>query len=185
MSAKKDVTQTQTCTEKEIATLTATFQNEIFEEQVKTDVETAAKGHSFGEWTVVQEATFTEKGSKHRVCSACQEEEVEEIDKLDAVSYFVAAVEAIDPDAALETFYESLVQASEYYDYIDDKTAVADEYAVYNTYSTRYTTLIQSIRSEYQVAKEIENKYFTAILQIVQYISLAAYVLLQGKRWFL
>ena len=38
-----------------------------------------AKGHSYGEWTVTKEATEKEKGSKEKVCSACNDLVVEEI----------------------------------------------------------------------------------------------------------
>ncbi|MDE6584533.1 MAG: leucine-rich repeat domain-containing protein, partial [Anaeroplasmataceae bacterium] len=38
--------------------------------------------HSYGAWIVTKEASETEKGSKKRVCSVCQYEEVEELPKL-------------------------------------------------------------------------------------------------------
>ena len=40
-----------------------------------------AKGHLFGEWVVVKEATVTEEGQKMRTCE-CEEKETEKIDKL-------------------------------------------------------------------------------------------------------
>ena len=40
-----------------------------------------AKGHLFGEWVVVKEATVTEEGQKMRTCE-CGEKETEKIDKL-------------------------------------------------------------------------------------------------------
>ena len=38
-----------------------------------------AKGHSYGEWTVVREATCTEAGSKEKVCASCGDKVTEEI----------------------------------------------------------------------------------------------------------
>ena len=38
--------------------------------------------HTFGDWVITEDATCTEKGSKIRVCSVCEYEEVEEIPAL-------------------------------------------------------------------------------------------------------
>ena len=51
-----------------------------------TKTEVVAKvDHKFGEWEVTKDATFTEKGSKERVCTVegCTEKETEEIAKLE------------------------------------------------------------------------------------------------------
>ena len=44
-----------------------------------TDITIAAKGHTWGDWEVTQEATCQEKGSKTRTCSVCNETESEEM----------------------------------------------------------------------------------------------------------
>ena len=44
-----------------------------------TDITVTAKGHTWGDWEVTQEATCQEKGSKTRTCSACNETESEEM----------------------------------------------------------------------------------------------------------
>lgn len=41
-----------------------------------------AKGHTWGEWKVVQEPTFTELGKKKRSCTVCGQSETEDIQKL-------------------------------------------------------------------------------------------------------
>ena len=41
-----------------------------------------AKGHSYGEWIIDKEPTCTEDGAKHKVCSVCDDEVSETIDKL-------------------------------------------------------------------------------------------------------
>ena len=38
--------------------------------------------HKFGEWTVIKEASKTEKGQRERVCSECGYKETEDIAKL-------------------------------------------------------------------------------------------------------
>ena len=44
------------------------------------DDETLPKGHSFGEWIVIQDSSCTEEGSQQRICSACGLTETEGID---------------------------------------------------------------------------------------------------------
>ncbi len=39
----------------------------------------AAKGHQYGEWVVVKEATFTENGTREKECSACGDKQTEDI----------------------------------------------------------------------------------------------------------
>ena len=65
------------------------------------DSEVEAKGHSFGEWEVVKEATETAKGSKTRKCSACSETETEEIPMLEHTHKYtdgVCSCGEVDPD---------------------------------------------------------------------------------------
>ena len=47
--------------------------------QTHNGLEVDALGHSFSEWIITKEATFDEKGSKERDCSACKEKEVEDV----------------------------------------------------------------------------------------------------------
>ena len=47
------------------------------------DNEVEAKGHSYGDWTVVKEATEDEEGLKESVCSVCNQKGEEKIAKLD------------------------------------------------------------------------------------------------------
>lgn len=39
-------------------------------------------GHTYGDWIVDREATETEAGAKHRICSACEKREIAEIPML-------------------------------------------------------------------------------------------------------
>ena len=56
------------------------------------DSEVAAKGHSFGEWVVVKEATEEEAGQKERTCSVCNEKETETLPKLEHVHKYESTV---------------------------------------------------------------------------------------------
>ncbi|MDO4344894.1 MAG: LPXTG cell wall anchor domain-containing protein [Eubacteriales bacterium] len=68
------VTIPATCVEAGKATKTCQACGKAWEEEIE-----ATGIHTFGEWTVVKEATKTEKGIKERTCSMCQLKETEEI----------------------------------------------------------------------------------------------------------
>ena len=53
-----------------------------------------ALGHTWGDWEVTKEATETEDGSQHRFCSACNEEEIDVINRLDHVHSYQSVVTA-------------------------------------------------------------------------------------------
>lgn len=50
--------------------------------QTKFTDETAALGHTFGEWEIVSEPTTEEEGSRTRTCSVCNEVETEVLEKI-------------------------------------------------------------------------------------------------------
>ncbi len=90
---------TEVTDEAVVPTCTATGLTEgkhcsVCKEVLVEQKEVAKLEHSFGEWKVVKEATYTEKGLKERVCS-CGEKETEEIPMLEK-----PAVKPI-PDAAV------------------------------------------------------------------------------------
>lgn len=62
--------------------------------QTHNGLEVDALGHSFSEWIITKEATFDEKGSKERDCSACKEKEVEDVPekKIEIYDYIKQAV---------------------------------------------------------------------------------------------
>ena len=55
----------------------------------KTGEETAAVGHSYGEWTVTKEPTCTENGVKEKVCSRCGDVQTGTVVKLGHVYSYV------------------------------------------------------------------------------------------------
>ncbi len=66
---------------------------EVCEAKLATGAVVAAKGHSFGEWTVVKAASCTETGSEKRAC-ACGKEETREVAKKAHTEEILKAVEA-------------------------------------------------------------------------------------------
>lgn len=71
-----------TCTE---VGLTTGFECDVCGETLKAQEKVPATGHSFGEWTVVREATVEAEGLEERVCSACGFVESRPIDKLEQI----------------------------------------------------------------------------------------------------
>ena len=51
-------------------------------QHTKKDSYVDANGHSYDDWIIDKEATILSEGSKHRVCSVCQHEETQVIDKV-------------------------------------------------------------------------------------------------------
>jgi hypothetical protein len=65
-----------TCTEKG---LTEGSVCEICNETLVAQTEVAAKGHTYGEWTVTKESTKKEVGEEARTCSVCGDVETRTI----------------------------------------------------------------------------------------------------------
>ena len=77
------------------------------------DSEVEAKGHSFGEWEVVKEATEKEKGTKERVCSVCSEKETEEIPMLEHTHKYTDKV--VKPTCTEDGYTEHRCQCGDSY----------------------------------------------------------------------
>ena len=50
---------------------------------------------------------------------------------------------------------------------------------------TQYTNYVKSINSEYAVAEDVEKKYFIAVLEMINYLTILTYAVFKGKRWFI
>ena len=79
-----------TCEEAGYTTYTCACGSDVY-----TADETAALGHTWGEWEVVEEATEDTVGLKQRVCGVCGEVEEEEIPMLNHVCKTLALVEEV------------------------------------------------------------------------------------------
>ena len=49
----------------------------------------------------------------------------------------------------------------------------------------QYVNYVKSINNEYAVAESVESNYFLVVLEMINYISILAYTVLKGRRWFL
>ena len=49
----------------------------------------------------------------------------------------------------------------------------------------QYVNYVKSINNEYAVAETVESNYFLVVLEMINYISVLAYAVLKGRRWFL
>ena len=88
-----------------------------------------AKGHSFGEWVVVKEATEEETGLKERVCS-CGEKETVEIEKLGHVHNYTEKV--VEATCKEEGYTEYTCECGDTYkdNYVAKKDHVFGEWVV-------------------------------------------------------
>ena len=82
------------------------------------DSEVDAKGHSYGEWVVVKEATEEAAGSKERVCSVCGNKETETIAKLDHTHKYTDTV--VEPTCTEGGYTEHKCECG--HSYIDNET---------------------------------------------------------------
>ncbi len=107
--------------------------------------EIEAKGHSFGEWEVVEEATEEEKGLKQRECTVCFEKEKEEIPMLEHVHKYTDKV--VKPTCTEDGYTEHTCECGEIYldeyvdkighkynDFVIDKEPTFDEEGVKSKY---------------------------------------------------
>ena len=118
-------------------TVTANADKNIKAEYKVTVKAVAEHTHTYGEWTVVKEATETEEGLKERVC-ACGEKETEVIAKLEHVHAFgdwVVVKEATEAEegskerecACGEKETEVIAKLEHVHNYVDGKCACGAE----------------------------------------------------------
>ena len=81
------------------------------------DSEVDAKGHSYGEWEVVEEATEEETGLKERVCSVCLNKETEVIPVLEHTHSYKDKV--VDPTCTEDGYTEHKCECG--HSYIDNE----------------------------------------------------------------
>ncbi len=83
-TAKGVVAKEATCSSMGDTQYTAVFAADWAETQttVRTDIAVNRDAHEWGEWKVVKEATYDEKGLKERECKLCDDKEYEDIPKL-------------------------------------------------------------------------------------------------------
>ena len=122
-----------------------------------TDNETAALGHSWGNWTVVTQPTTQQEGKQTRTCSRCGATESQSIPKVEA-----PALEWSDLDLNRAMAVGNQYAASKYGCSIDTSLNVNTPYVGYNFPNSLSRSEIMSyvpdIASSYQEAIEFEIK---------------------------
>ena len=147
-----------------------TYCEDCGEELSREHVETEATGHTYGEWSVTKEATCTEAGEEHRVCSVCGHEETREISKLDASPFFIETVNSINlENDTLEESFNKIKQAIEYYNMIDDKSLVADTYQKLQNIISSYNALVNEANTNHS---DVTNSTLSLALSITASVNL-------------
>ena len=122
-----------------------------------TDSETAALGHSWGNWTVVTQPTTQQEGKQTRTCSRCGATESQSIPKAEA-----PALEWSDLDLNKAATVGNQYAASKYGCSIDTSLNVNTPYVGYNfpTPLSRREIIsyVPSLAGSYQEAIEFEMK---------------------------
>lgn len=122
-----------------------------------TDSETAALGHSWGDWTVVTQPTTQQEGKQTRTCSWCGATESQSIPKVEA-----PALEWSDLDLNRAMAVGNQYAASKYGCSIDTSLNVNTPYVGYNFPNSlsrgEIISYVPSLAGSYQEAIEFEMK---------------------------
>ena len=104
------------------------FSDEVGEKEITT-VTVPAKGHSFGEWQTVREATCMEEGEQTRSCSACGEVET---NKLPLVAHGLIERKATNATCTKDgnTAYWECETCGKYFEDKDGKQEITDKTSV-------------------------------------------------------
>ena len=122
-----------------------------------TDNETAALGHSWGNWTVVTQPTTQQEGKQTRTCSRCGATDSQSIPKVEA-----PALEWSDLDLNRAMAVGNQYAASKYGCSIDTSLNVNTPYVGYNFPNSlsrgEIISYVPSLAGSYQEAIEFEMK---------------------------
>ena len=94
VSTTSEVTKQPTCEEKGETTYSATFTNEVFENQTKTVADIDALGHKYGEYKLTKAATASDSGKLTRTCSTCGKKSAKVVPPMVAKGVVVSSTSA-------------------------------------------------------------------------------------------
>ena len=170
-----EVTKAATCTETGTATYTYVKDGQNI---LAATVTLTALGHSWGEWTVTKEPTYTEKGTESRTCSVCNETETRDIPAIGLAAKFKAEVEALGDANTREEKFEAISLALTTYGELTDseREEVAEEYATLETAITAYNASAQAVNDELVSATEIALKIIVSTVATMSALAAAWFV---------
>ena len=119
-----------------------------------------AKGHTWGEWKVVQEPTFTELGKKERSCTVCDVTELEDIQKLSEDDFIDEILKLVNEQRKANNIAElsycndiqecADIRADEIITLFDHtRPDGTDCFTVFDEKGIKYTTVGENIAQEY------------------------------------
>ncbi|MBQ7387601.1 MAG: endonuclease [Clostridia bacterium] len=134
--------------------------------------------HTESDWISDKEATATEQGSRHTVCSVCGVTvRTEAILPTDSVSAFAAAVELVKSSETMLARYTYAVMALDVYAALDD----AERETVDDLY-TELSALLDGYNSDAEAANSSHKNASTVILFIAtEQVSAIGYAILPSK----
>lgn len=113
--------------------------------------------HSWGEWRVTKQPTYTEAGQETRTCSVCNDTETRAVAALGLAQKFVDEVAAVAEATDRQSQFEAISAALTTYAQLsaEEKTEVASTYAVLETAIGAYNEAAEDINGEMLSAMEI------------------------------
>ena len=113
--------------------------------------------HSWGEWRVTKQPTYTEAGQETRTCSVCNDTETRAVAALGLAQKFVDEVAAIAEATDRQSQFEAISAALTTYAQLsaEEKTEVASTYAVLETAIGAYNEAAEDVNGEMLSAMEI------------------------------
>ena len=126
----------------------------------------AALGHSWGEWTVTKQPTYTEEGEESRTCSVCNEKETRAVAALGLGQKFADEVAAVAQADTRSEKFAAISQALTTYGQLsaDEKTEVSEEYAALKSAIEAYNTSAQAVNAEAESAVELALRLFSSAI---------------------
>ena len=142
-----------------------------------------AIGHAWGEWEQTKEPTYTEAGEETHSCSACGATETRPVAALGLVRKFQDEVAAVEAAQSRSERYEAICTALTTYGELseEEKTAVADDYAVLDEAIAAYNASAEAVNGEMNAAMEVAVKVLSSAVAVVAVLAGAWFVL---KRLF-
>ncbi len=113
--------------------------------------------HSWGEWRVTKQPTYTEAGQETRTCSVCNDTETRAVAALGLAQKFVDEVAAVAEATDRQSQFEAISAALTTYAQLsaEEKTEVASTYAVLETAIGAYNEAAEDVNGEMLSAMEI------------------------------
>ena len=129
---------------------------------------TEALGHDYGEWTMIEKPTETDKGTEERVCKRCDHRDQRSVPELKEVAAFKAAVSDLGGKKN-EALFTAIKAAVELYNSLSDENRglVEKEYAELKSAIATYNEMVSAQNEAFAEANETALGLLVARLTVL------------------